>query len=218
MAGGPRWRQVHPGTGACGAPKPTDGKRRLIRGQGLVARISNDYEPQLPVVGEDIPRPAVPYYLGTARSLERVDRRAMVAGHGFRLPCSDSDDSDDDDVLSIGPIRPVVTSAPLGGAEGHDDGVLQVNPLNEWSVNSWMADNSCGEGFAQLDDFNWMIPAVDRVLGLPGPELQVDFADIEDGVYDVEPEALPVQMETMAVESLCPPVVAQTRPRGGGGL
>ena len=58
-----------------------------------------------------------------------VHRRATVVGHGFRLPCSDSDDSDDD-VLSIGPIQPVVTAAPLGGA-GHNDGVLQVNTLNE---------------------------------------------------------------------------------------
>ena len=39
-------------------PEPTEGKRRLIWGEGLVARISNDYEPQLPVVGEDIPGPA----------------------------------------------------------------------------------------------------------------------------------------------------------------
>ena len=58
MAAGLRGRPVHPGTGACGAPEPTEGKRRLIRVEGLVARISNDYEPQLPVVGEDIPGPA----------------------------------------------------------------------------------------------------------------------------------------------------------------
>ena len=120
----------------------------------------------------------------------------------------------DDDVLSIGPMRPVVTAAPLGGAEGYDDGVLQVNPLNEWSVNSWAADDSCGEGCAQLDNFNWMIPADDRVGGLPGPEVQVDLPDIENNVYDVVPEAFPVQMEMTAVE-LCPPVVAQTRPKGG---
>ena len=36
----------------------TGGKRRLIRGEGLVARISNDYEPQFPVVGEHMPGPA----------------------------------------------------------------------------------------------------------------------------------------------------------------
>ena len=122
MAGGLRGRPVHPGTGACGAPEPAEGKRRLIRGEGLVARISNDYEPQLPVVGEDIPGPAVPCHVGTARSLEMVDRRATVVGRDFRLPCSDSDDSDDD-VLSVGPIWPMATVAPLSEAEGHDGDV-----------------------------------------------------------------------------------------------
>ena len=31
-----------------------------------------------------------------------------------------------------------------------------------------------GEGCAQLDDFNWFIPAKDRVGDLPAPESQVD--------------------------------------------
>ena len=96
-------KPVHPGTGASsGAPEPADGKRRLNRGEGLVARISNDYEPQLPVVGEDIPGPAVPCHVGTARLLETVDRRTTVVGRDFRLPCSDSDDSDDDVLYAEG--------------------------------------------------------------------------------------------------------------------
>ena len=128
-------------------PEPPDGKRRLIRGEGLVARISNDYEPQLPVVGEDIPGPAVPCHVGTARLLETVDRWTTVVGRDFRLPCSDSDDSDGD-VLC---------------AEGHAGEVRQINLRNEWSVDSWTADDSCGEGCAQLDDFNWFLPADDRV-------------------------------------------------------
>ena len=142
MASGPHWGRVHFETGSSGAPKPTDGKHRLIRGEGLVTRISNDYEPQLPVVGEDIPGPAVTNYLGAVRSLEGcdpVDQRAVMVGHGFQLPCSDSDKSDDD-VLSVGPMRLLVTATPLGGAGGHDDGMLQVNQLSEWSVNSWTAE------------------------------------------------------------------------------
>ena len=130
MAGGLRGRPVHPGTGTCGAPEPTEGKRQLIRAEGLAARISNDYEPQLPVVGENIPGPAIPCHLGTARSLETVDRRATVVGRDFRLPCSDSDESDDD-VLSVGPLWPMVTAAPLGGAERHDGEVRQINLRNE---------------------------------------------------------------------------------------
>ena len=85
-----------------------------------------------------------------------------MVGRSFRLPCSDSDDSDDD-VLSIGPLRPIVTAAPLGGAEGHDVEVRQINLRNEWSVDSWTADDSCGEACAQLDNLNWFLPADDRV-------------------------------------------------------
>ena len=128
MAGGPHWGRVPFETRSRGAPKPTDGKCQLIRGEGLVTRISNDYEPQLPVIGEDIPGPAVTNYLGAVRSLETVDQRATMVGHGFRLPCSDSDESDDD-VLSVGPVRPLVTAALLGGAGGHDDGMLQVKKV-----------------------------------------------------------------------------------------
>ena len=93
MASGLHRRPVHSGTGASsGAPEPADGKRRLIWGEGLVARISNDYEPQLPVVGEDIPRPAVPCHVGTARLLETMDQQTAVVERDFRLPCSYSGD------------------------------------------------------------------------------------------------------------------------------
>ena len=43
----------------------------------------------------------------------------------------------------------------------------------------------------------------------------MDLSDSESDVEDVEPDLAPVQMTTMAVESLCPPVVAQTRPKEG---
>ena len=114
-------------------------------------------------------------------------------GRDFRLPCSDSDDSNDDVVY----------------AEGHDEEVRQISLRNEWSVDSWMADDSCGEGCAQLDDFNWFLPVDDRVGDIPAPESQVDWSDSESDVDDVEPDPVPVQMTT-AVES-CPPVLAQTR-------
>ena len=80
MAGGTHRRQVLSGTGSpTKPPGPTDGKRRLIRGEGLVARISNDYRPQLPVVGKDIPEPAVPYHVGTAR-LEETEYSDEISG------------------------------------------------------------------------------------------------------------------------------------------
>ena len=90
--------------------------------------IIDDYGPQLPVVGEDTPGPAVPCHVGTARLLATVDRRTKTVGRDVRRPCSDSDDSDNDVLY----------------AEGHDREVRQVNLLNEWSVDSWTADDSCG--------------------------------------------------------------------------
>ena len=200
MAGIPHRRPVHSGTGASsGAPEPADGKRRLIRGEELIARISDDHEPQLPVVGEDIPGPAVPCHVGTARLLVTVDRRTKTVGCAVHRPCSDSDDSDNDVLY----------------AEEHDREVRQVNLRNEWSVDSWTADDSCGEGCAQLDDFNWFLPADDRVGDLPAPESQVDVSDSESEVDDVEPDSAPMQITTTAVKLLCPPVVTQTGPMEG---
>ena len=100
-------------------------------------------------------------------------------------------------------------------AEGHDGEVRQISLRNEWSVDSWTADDSCGEGCAQLDDFNWFLPADDRVGDLPATESQVDLSDSESDVDDVEPDSVPMQMTTTAVESLRSPVVAQTRPKEG---
>ena len=66
-----------------------------------------------------------------------------------------------------------------------------------------------------MNDFNWFLPADDRVGDLPAPESQVDLSDSESDVDDVEPDSVPVQMTTTAVGSLCPPVVAQTIPEEG---
>ena len=62
------------------------GNARLIRGEGLVARISNDYRTQLPVVGKDIPEPAVPYYVGTARLEQTVNIQTRSVGRAVRRP------------------------------------------------------------------------------------------------------------------------------------
>ena len=73
-----------------------------------------------------------------------MDQWATVIGHASRLPCSDLDESDDD-VLSVGPMRPLVTAAQLGGARRNDDGMIRVNSLSdEWSVDPWTADNRHG--------------------------------------------------------------------------
>ena len=134
----------------------------------------------------------------------------MVVGRGVRSSCSDSDESDDD-VLSVGPMRPLLYAAPLGGAIGHDDYKIQDDSLHdEWSVDSWTAGYRYGTSCAQLDNFDWVIPAGYPVSVLPKPEEDDSLSDIEPYVCD-----FPVRMETAAVEPLCFPVVVPTRSQGG---
>ena len=98
-------------------------KRRLIRGGGLVTRISNINGPQIPVVSDDIPCPTaqdvVVSRVEAVRPLETVAPLSGVIRNDVRLLCSDSEVSDDD-VLSVGANRPLVTVAPLGGAVLND--------------------------------------------------------------------------------------------------
>ena len=198
MAGGTCRRPVHPGTGSPNeGPEPTDGKRGLIRGEGSVARTRNDYRPQLPVVGKDIPGPAVPCHVGTARSLETVTTRIRSVGCVVRRPYSDSEESDNDVLY----------------ADEHDDAVQQVslrhNRLTPTTV------DSCGEGCAQLDDFNWFLPADVRAGDLPAPESEIEESDSESEAEYIEPDSTQVQTDMRAQQLLCPPVVAQTRPMEG---
>ena len=165
MAGGTHRRPVHPGTGSSSeSPGPADGKRRLILGEGLVTRISNDYRPQLPFVGKDIPRPAVPCHVGTARLLETVNNRTRSVGSAVRRPYSDSEESDNDVLY----------------AEEHDSTVQQVGRQKDWLTQ--MTNDSCGEGCAQLDDFKWFLPADERAGELIVPESEIEMSDSESEV------------------------------------
>ena len=106
-------------------------------------------------------------------------------------PCSDSDESDDD-VLSVGPMRPLVTAAPLGGARGHDDDMIQTDSLrDEWLVDSWTVGDRYGTGCAQLDNFDWVMPTGYLVGVLPTPEEDDSLSDVEPDVCDV-PDVFPI--------------------------
>ena len=143
-----------------------------------------------------------------------VDQRAPVVGRGVRSPCSDSDESDDD-VLSVGPMRPLLFATPLGGARGHDDDMIHANSLrDECSVDSWSAGDRYGTSCAQLDNFVWVMPAGYPVGVLPRLEEEDSLSNIEPDVCDV-PNVFPIRRETAAVEPLCFPVVVSTRPQGG---
>ena len=169
-------------TGPKGGCLSASRKRRLIRGGGLVARISDEYESQFPVVGEDLPCPAardvVVSRVGAVRPLETVDQRIMVVRDSFQLPCSDSDDSDDD-VLSVGPVRPLTTAAPLGGARMEVDGRRQADSLDDvLSVETWASGNRHGTCCERLDDFDWVASPYNPDMILPGRELDMEISDV----------------------------------------
>ena len=75
--------------------------------------------------------------------------------------------------------------------------------------------DSCGERCTQLDDFNWFLPVDEWAGDLPAPESQIEVSDSESEVEYIEPDSIPLQMERMAWQLLCPPVVAQTRSMEG---
>ena len=194
-------------------PGPTGAlDRRLIRGEGLVARISNDYGPQSPVVWRTSLDRQFQILSGLSSSCGWWINWAPVVGRGVRPPCSDSDESDDD-VLSLGPMQPLVTAARLGGTRGHSDDMIKTDLLrDEWSVDSWTAGDRHVTGCEQLDNFDWVMPAGYPVGVVPEAEEDDSLSDVEPDACDV-PDVFPVHRETAAVESLCFPVVVQTRPQ-----
>ena len=152
----------------------------------MVARISDDYRPQLPVVGMDIPEPAVPCHVGTVRLEETVNNQTRSVGRVVRRPYLDSESDND-----------------VWYAEVYDSAIGQ--PTVEL----------CGEGCAQLDDFKWFLPTDERAGDLSAPDSEIETSDSESGVDFIEPVSAPVQAEIMKQQLLRPPVVDQTRPMEG---
>ena len=142
----------------------------------MVARISNDYRPQLPVVGKDIPEPAVPYYVGTAQLEESVNTQTISVGRAVRRPYPEKSD---DDVLYT---------------EEYDSELQQISLRNEWT--NQMTVYSCGERCAQLDDFKWFLPTDKRGENLGTPESEIDTSESEDGVYLSVSDSPPTQTES----------------------
>ena len=106
----------------------------------MVARINNDYRPQLLLIWKDIPEPAVSYYVGTARLEEPADTRMRSMGRVDSRHYPDSEESDDDVIY----------------AEEYESELQQINMRNE-APNQITVD-TCGERCAQQDDFNWFLP------------------------------------------------------------
>ena len=121
-----------------------------------VSHPDNIYEPQIPVVSDDIPCPAardvIVSRVGAVRPLETVTPRSGAVLKNARLSCSDSEASDDD-VLSVGTVRPLETAAPLGGARV---------PINRPMIY-----------YTRLNDFDWVVPHYDTDILLSGRDIEV---------------------------------------------
>ena len=181
----------------------------------MVARISDEDGPQFPVVGEDLPclaaRDVVASRVEAVRPLEFIDQWNRVVENNSRLPCSDSDNSDDD-VLLVGAVRPLTSTAPLGGTETIDDCRLQADSLDDvLSEGAWASENRHETCCARLDDFNWVVPPYDPDIIVPGRELDVEIPDVDRDIC-VLPDEFPV-VHISAAEMLSLPVVVQTRPQ-----
>ena len=185
----------------------------------MVARISDDYEPQFPVVvGEDLPCPAardvVASRVGAVWPLETVNQRSRVVGNSFRLPCSDSDDSDDE-VLSVGAVRPLTTAAQLGGASRMDDCRLHADSKDDvLSVGAWAPKNRHVICCARLDDFDWVVAPYEPDMVLPEREMDIGIPDVGRDIC-ILPDKFPVVVVRTAVEPLFSPVVFETGPQVG---
>ena len=153
----------------------------------MVARIRNDYRHQHPVVGNDIPEPAVPYYGGTARLDEPADMRKRSMGRVDSRPYPDSEESDDDVVY----------------AKECESELQQINLRNE-AMNQITVD-TCGERCTQLDDFNWFLLTDEWKEKSNTPESEIDTSDSEKGVHVNASDSSSSQTETTTQQLSAPP-------------
>ena len=119
--------------------------------------------------------------MGTARLLETVNNVTRSIESAVRRPYSEEPDND---VLY---------------AEERDSTVQQVGRRNDWLTQT--ANDSCGEGCAQLDDFKWFLPADERAGELIAPESEIEMSDSESEVEYIEPDSTHLQTETVPMPS-----------------
>ena len=146
---------------------------------------------------KDIPEPVFTYYVGTARLDEPADTRNRSWERVDSRPYPDSEESEDDVVY----------------AEECENELQQINLRNE--VTNQITVDTCGEQCAQLDDFNWFLPTNEWNEKSDTPEWEIETSDSGNGVHVNASDSSSPEMETMTQRLSGPPVVAQTRPKGG---
>ena len=159
----------------------------------MVAWISNVYRFQFPMI-TDIPEPVVPYYVGTARLDEPADTRKRSWERVDSRPYPDSEESEDDVVY----------------AEECESELQQINLKNE--VMDQITVDTCGERCMH----SWTISIGDEWNEKSDtPESEIDTSDSGNGVHVNASDSSSPETETMTQRLSGPPVVAQTRPKGG---
>ena len=110
--------------------------------------------------------------------METVTQQSAAVRNSFRLPCSDSEELDDD-VLSVGAVRPLATAVTLGGAGLMDDCQLHADSKDDvLSVGAWAPTNRPGTCCARLDDFDWVVPPYEPDMLLPERDMEVGVTDV----------------------------------------
>ena len=144
----------------------------------MVARTSNAYRPQPPMIRKDSPEPVVSYYVGTSRLEEPVDTRKRSWERVDSRPYPDSEESEDDVVYD---------------EEGENE-LQQINLRNE--VTNQITVDACGERCAQLDDFNWFLPTGEWNEKSDTPESEIDTSHSGNGVHVKTSDSSSPEMET----------------------
>ena len=121
------------------------------------------------------------------RSWEKVDS----------LPYPDSEESEDD----------------IMDAEEGENSLQPVNLRNE--VTHQIMVDTCGERCAQLDDFNWVLPADEWSEESDTLESEIDTSHSGNVVYVNASDSSSPETETTTQRLSGSQVVAQTRPKGG---
>ena len=147
------------------------------------------------MIRNDSPEPVVPSYVGTSRLEESADTRKKSWECVDSRTYPDSEESEDDVVY-----------------DGEGESELQrINLRNE--VTNQITVDACGEQCAQLDDFNWFLPTDEWYGKSDAPESEIDTSYSGNGV--IASDSSSPEMDMMSQRLSSPPVVAQTRPKGG---
>ena len=149
------------------------------------------------MIKKDSSEPVVPSYLGNSRLEEPADTRKRSWEWVDKRTYPDSGESEDDVVYD-------------GEGESEPHRIkLRNEVMNQISV------DACGEQCAQLDDFNWFLPTDEWYGKSDGPESEMDTLYSGNGVHITISDSSSPEMDTMSQRLSGPPVVAQTRPKGG---